>query len=337
MALIINSHLPWVRGHTASIPHRSAEMESALSSRDPAAVLALVVSAVDTQAATHDAKAARALLSSLVRSLEALLAGFHENHDFILAVTSSVVSCLRDRMVFDAEDLELRTVLWKLRFQDGDLRGSLDDYKRAADVLREASGLLAGRDSLSVQSCAEATIRIAQALLKADDLVAPNAAHDAIKRAQDIVFRKSDAGVPLVHENWILQFKACHAQIKDNNREFLVAARLYTELSRSTQFDEASILDVLLRAVRCVILAPAGHARQRVMATLARDERISLIDVNTKPRFHLAVLLRGVSMLTSVPAPVPPPSPPSTYHPLLDAAKDAKHARAHVSGSTNFV
>ena len=94
----------------------------------------------------------------------------------------------------------------------------------------------------------------------------------------------------LIHETnnkkYILFFKLCQARILDATRKFLEAASKYCtpllskvsnkdDLSFEQMVDESERLQCLSAAITCAVLAPAGPARSRILATLYKDERAS--------------------------------------------------------------
>ncbi len=256
-----------------------ALLDAAVAARDVDGVGALVAA---LSAEALDTKVARVVLVRLASALTALIeASWEANRDFARAASHGAVERLVARGAtgaIDEADFALRLVLYKLLWTDADVSGVPQDYGEAAKKLRDAAGLAGGRETLSVQVRAEGWVQVAQAFLKAEDDVGAEA---AVNAALLLVNKTNDAGDALVTWDWVVQFKACRAQLKDSKKAFLEAARLYGELSRlpSSCFDEASMLELLLRAVRCVLLAPAGPSRQRVMGTFMRDERIKQVDV----------------------------------------------------------
>lgn len=167
--------------------------------------------------------------------------------------------------VFEEADYSLRFLLYNIYW-------AYEDYLRAASVFAQAR---IDSPSLPLQESerAHSYVRVAQAYLKADDDVS---ADRFIKRASDYVFHAS------VGWETQVQYKACYAQILDAKRKFLEAAGRYIELAHlpPSQAEESDLLAMLERAVKCVVVAPAGPQRQRVMGTLYRDERLSMIDVS---------------------------------------------------------
>eukprot|EP01023_Acetabularia_acetabulum_P020601 TRINITY_DN20748_c0_g1_i1.p1 TRINITY_DN20748_c0_g1~~TRINITY_DN20748_c0_g1_i1.p1 ORF type:complete len:392 (-),score=65.37 TRINITY_DN20748_c0_g1_i1:118-1293(-) len=78
-----------------------------------------------------------------------------------------------------------------------------------------------------------------------------------------------------------LKYEVCSARIMDAKRKFLEAAQRYFGLStrqqhvEGVQISQADMMQALQSAVVCTILANAGPQRNRMLATLYKDERAS--------------------------------------------------------------
>ncbi|KAJ6632006.1 hypothetical protein B0H10DRAFT_2250693, partial [Mycena sp. CBHHK59/15] len=70
----------------------------------------------------------------------------------------------------------------------------------------------------------------------------------------------------------LLQFKLCQVHISDYRHKFLEAASQYHKLSYVGKIDEEERRHMLLVAVTCAVLAPAGPNCSRILASLYRDE-----------------------------------------------------------------
>jgi len=128
------------------------------------------------------------------------------------------------------------------------------DVDRLAFLVRCASNYISGEDDVSAERF--------------------------IRRAGDLVHRLPPAEVdPLV----IMKYRAAYTQMLDQKRRFLDAALRYMELMRQAGgvhgVGAAELRDMLEKAATCAILAPAGPQRQRVMATLMREEGIASVNV----------------------------------------------------------
>lgn len=71
-----------------------------------------------------------------------------------------------------------------------------------------------------------------------------------------------------------LTYKSCMASCQDYNQKFHQAATQYYRLAEKIN-DEETSLDKLSRGIKCVVLAPAGPSRDRLLAKYYRDERVS--------------------------------------------------------------
>ena len=218
--------------------------------------------------------AARAALRELESALEALPIA---STALLETVAAHAVDALRPRIAaFEDVDLRLRTLLYHVYWGGA-------DFFRAGEVLALAR-VDSSTATLSDSERAHAFVRVAQAYLAADDDVS---AERYIQRASEWVHR---ASVP-----WgvSVQYKVCWARILDAKRRFLEAALRYMEIARlpAEQLEASELVIMLESAARCIVLAPAGPPRARVMANLIRDERISEIDVRAEARSHRYSLL----------------------------------------------
>ncbi|KAK7470607.1 hypothetical protein VKT23_002031 [Stygiomarasmius scandens] len=147
-----------------------------------------------------------------------------------------------------------------LRFQLADILEEEEEWSEAARVLMGIS-LDAGQRPDSEKM--RVYVRIVRLLLEDEDSVQ---AETYFNRAQLLVHSANDKEI-------MLQFKLCQARISDYSRKFLEAASRYHELSYVAEIDEEERRHMLLAAVTCAVLAPAGPNRSRVLASLYRDER----------------------------------------------------------------
>jgi len=126
-------------------------------------------------------------------------------------------------------------------------------------------------------------IRIVRLLLEDEDSVQ---AETYYNRAALIAHTTTDKETQLA-------FKLCQARIMDYSRRFLEAAQRYHELSWVADIDEDERKHMLLAAVTCAVLAPAGPNRSRVLASLCRDERTAeLPTYNILSKMFLDRILR---------------------------------------------
>ncbi|KAJ3095923.1 COP9 signalosome complex subunit 4 [Physocladia obscura] len=119
-------------------------------------------------------------------------------------------------------------------------------------------------------------VRIVRLLLEDDD---DTAAEGFINRAAVIAgsdefesaAQTDKSGATLLLS---LQFKAAQARLLDFKRAFLPAAHKYLALSYLDAMAEEERIVCLVHAVSCALLAPAGPARSRLLATLYKDDRV---------------------------------------------------------------
>ena len=89
-----------------------------------------------------------------------------------------------------------------------------------------------------------------------------------------------------------LRYRSTQAQVLDGNRKFIDASLKYYELSRVTNQSIVAedLLQLLGKAVTCVILGKISVQRLRILSMLVNDSRIH--DLNTLDGYktHLYVL-----------------------------------------------
>ncbi|KAF9821165.1 hypothetical protein IEO21_00773 [Rhodonia placenta] len=200
----------------------------------------------------------RQVLSGLVRALETE------------TVTEPV---LKKRIVQDTlATIQPRAVSYEeqvnsLRFQLADILESEEEWSEAARTLMGISLDAGQRYVPSALSTDEEKfrvyLRIVRLLLEDEESVQ---AETYYNRAALLAPSTSD-------QESLIQFKLCQARINDYSRKFLEAASRYHELSWVVDVDEEERLNLLSSAMTCAVLAPAGPARSRVLASLCRDER----------------------------------------------------------------
>ena len=153
---------------------------------------------------------------------------------------------------------------FKLRYLLFQVYSGQTDWYRAATVLAPAKVETA---LATDEAKAGAYVKVAQAFMRAEDDVG---ADRFIKKSAEHVFKEG------VSPKLQVQHRCCQAQVLDAKRQFLLAAQRYADISHLplSEMREADLLNMLERAAKCAILAPAGPARARVMASLCRDERV---------------------------------------------------------------
>ncbi|CAA7259798.1 unnamed protein product [Cyclocybe aegerita] len=189
---------------------------------------------------------------------------------------------LRKRVVEDTLATVQPRIVNSLRFQLADILEEEEEWSDAARVLMGIS-LDSGQRSIADSEKLRVYVRIVRLLLEDEDSVQ---AETYYNRAALLVHSASD-------RETILQFKLCQARISDYSRKFLEAASRYHELSYVGEIDEEERRHMLLAAVTCAVLAPAGPNRSRVLASLYRDERTTdLPTYNILSKMFLDHILR---------------------------------------------
>ncbi|KAJ8515067.1 hypothetical protein ONZ45_g7479 [Pleurotus djamor] len=169
-----------------------------------------------------------------------------------------------------------------LRFQLADILESEEEWSEAARVLMAISTDSSQR-STSDEDKLRIYVRIVRLLLEDEDSV----------QAETYYNRAASLMHSTTNRETVLQFKLCQARISDYGRKFLEAASRYHELSWVGEIDEEERRHMLLAAVTCAVLAPAGPNRSRVLGSLYRDERTAdLPTYNILSKMFLDHILR---------------------------------------------
>ncbi|KAJ8456724.1 hypothetical protein ONZ45_g18604 [Pleurotus djamor] len=169
-----------------------------------------------------------------------------------------------------------------LRFQLADILESEEEWSEAARVLMAISTDSSQR-STSDEEKLRIYVRIVRLLLEDEDSV----------QAETYYNRAASLMHSTTNRETVLQFKLCQARISDYGRKFLEAASRYHELSWVGEIDEEERRHMLLAAVTCAVLAPAGPNRSRVLGSLYRDERTAdLPTYNILSKMFLDHILR---------------------------------------------
>jgi len=219
----------------------------------------------------------RQVLSELVKILGE---GGISDSDLRKRVVEDTLATVQPRIVSYEEQVNT------LRFQLADLLEEEEEWSDAARVLMGIS-LDSGQRSISDTEKLRVYVRIVRLLLEDEDSVQ---AETYYNRAALLVHSASD-------RETTLQFKLCQARISDYSRKFLEAASRYHELSYVGEIDEEERRHMLLAAVTCAVLAPAGPNRSRVLASLYRDERTAdLPTYNILSKMFLDHILRSAEV-----------------------------------------
>ncbi|TFK75873.1 hypothetical protein BDN72DRAFT_954424 [Pluteus cervinus] len=219
----------------------------------------------------------RQVLSELVKYLGE---GSIKDSDLRKRVVEETLATIQPRIVSYEEQVNA------LRFQLADLLEAEEEWSEAARVLMGIS-LDSGQRTTSDPDKLRIYVRIVRLLLEEEDSVQ---AETYYNRAALVMHSTTD-------KETILQFKLCQARISDYGRKFLEAASRYHELSYVGDIDEEERTQMLLAAVTCAVLAPAGPNRSRVLASLYRDERtIDLPTYNILSKMFLDHILRSAEV-----------------------------------------
>ncbi|KAF8655317.1 hypothetical protein AX16_003214 [Volvariella volvacea WC 439] len=244
-----------------------------LGQENPNAISADLRALVNTVVNQDSLVVGRQVLSELVKILGD---GNVKDTDLRKRLVEETLVIIQPRIVSYEEQVNT------LRFQLADLLEEEEEWSAAARVLMGTS-LESGQRSIGDEDKLRVYVRIVRLLLEDED---SGQAETFYNRAALLLPSTKDREV-------ILQFKLCQARIHDYSRKFLEAARSYHELSYIGDIDADERRHMLLAAVTCAVLAPAGPNRSRVLASLYRDERsVELPTYNILSKMFLEQILR---------------------------------------------
>ncbi|KAI9220750.1 hypothetical protein BC828DRAFT_405527 [Blastocladiella britannica] len=111
------------------------------------------------------------------------------------------------------------------------------------------------------------------------------------------IYLKRAGTLLMPHHDPVLQitYKLCGARILDAQRAFMPAAHKFLELSYSAVIDPEEKREYLIKSVTSAVLAGAGPNRSRLLASLAKDERIAELPRcygSVLEKMHLGRILR---------------------------------------------
>ncbi|KAJ7700131.1 hypothetical protein B0H17DRAFT_280752 [Mycena rosella] len=219
----------------------------------------------------------RQVLSELVKILGE---GAVKNADLRKTLVEDTLNTIQPRIVSYEEQVNI------LRFQLADILEQEEEWSEAARVLMGTS-LDSGQRAMAEGEKLRVYVRIVRLLLEDEDSIQ---AETYYNRAALLVHSTSD-------KETLLQFKLCQARISDYGRKFLEAASRYHELSYVGEIDEEERRHMLVAAVTCAVLAPAGPNRSRILASLYRDERtLDLPTYNILSKMFLDHILRSAEI-----------------------------------------
>ncbi|KAG5649032.1 hypothetical protein DXG03_000381 [Asterophora parasitica] len=251
-----------------------------LARPDPSALVADLHKLVDTVVNQESVGlvVGRQVLSELVKILGE---GSIKDVELRRRVVEDTLNTVQPRIVSYEEQVNT------LRFQLADLLEEEEEWSEAARVLMGIS-LDSGQRLIGDADKLRVYVRIVRLLLEDEENVQ---AETYYNRAALLVHSLTD------DRETLLQFKLCQARISDYGRKFLEAASRYHELSYVGEIDEDERRHMLLAAVTCAVLAPAGPNRSRVLASLYRDERtIDLPTYNILSKMFLDQILRSAEV-----------------------------------------
>ncbi|KAJ7179105.1 hypothetical protein C8R46DRAFT_886999 [Mycena filopes] len=225
----------------------------------------------------------RQVLSELVKILGE---GAIKEPDLRKTVVEGTLATIQPRIVSYEEQASSGPFVNILRFQLADILEEEEEWSEAARVLMGTS-LDSGQRAMADSEKLRVYVRIVRLLLEEEE---NSQAETYYNRAALLVHSTTDKVT-------LLQFKLCQARISDYGRKFLEAASRYHELSYVGDIDEEERRQMLMAAVTCAVLAPAGPNRSRILASLYRDERtIDLPTYSILSKMFLDHILRSAEI-----------------------------------------
>ncbi|KAK9466582.1 hypothetical protein V1512DRAFT_262984 [Lipomyces arxii] len=272
---------------SASQPDKIATLQSLLITLTALPDLQTYVETVLANAASLGLVVSRPVIASYISHIVKLQSGPSDKEDLLnhaLAVLQPVLTS------YEEQDSVVREHLATLYEVQG-------KSIKAATVLRGIK-LESGQRVISNDYRVEISVRILRNLL--DEEADPDVMDDddmpeteRILLAEDLINKTAGLVLKSNSELAKLQFKLAQAHVFDSRKRFLDACAKYYELSHQVIDVEGGIdaddrLSCLSSAVSCALLAPAGPARGRMLASLAKDERLK--DVNSGLLVESAIL-----------------------------------------------
>ncbi|KAK0230731.1 hypothetical protein IW262DRAFT_1340082 [Armillaria fumosa] len=260
-------------GQKDKAPTLSALLQEIISTQNRPSFTADLHTFVESLVNQDNLLIGRQILADVVKALTHAGIG---NHDIRKNAVEDTLAVVLPKIVSYEEQVIA------LRFQLADLLEEEEEWSSAARVLMSVYNE-SGQRSFTDNDRLSGYVRIVRLLLEEEDSVQ---AETYFNRAQLVVHSTND-------KETLLQFKLCQARISDYGRKFLEAASRYHELSYVGEIDEDERRQMLVAAVTCAVLAPAGPNRSRVLASLYRDERTSeLPTYNILSKMFLDHILR---------------------------------------------
>lgn len=147
------------------------------------------------------------------------------------------------------------------------VRNAMFNCYAANDEFEAAATIMNGCIAIPADQQVEMLLQVAQCYVSADDA---NSADLALRRVADLMGRSEEEASQANR----LRYRACKAQVADQQRKYEQAAALYASLSElEGDVVQSELEDFLERAATCAILDRAGPQRQRLLAKIYRDPR----------------------------------------------------------------
>jgi len=193
--------------------------------------------------------------------------------------------------LFALDSLQPRVISFEE--QSALIRQHLASIYEKEELWRDAALMLvgipidSGQKQYSLDYKLETYLKIAQLYLEDENPV----------EAEAYINRASLLQNETKNEQLKIRYKVCYAQVLDYRRKFLEAAQRYNELSLRNEIHETERIKAVEKAIICVILAPAGQLRSRMLATLLKDERCQLLPFHSiLEKMYLDRIIKSAEM-----------------------------------------
>eukprot|EP01035_Chromulina_nebulosa_P018507 gene18507-24224_t len=198
------------------------------------------------------------------------------NEDFE-QLGNNFISLIRQQQyigLFDETEYVLRNIMF-------DYYINTEQFKEAALILSQVN-FESSSYSIPPLEIANIFIKCAECSLEDDETV----------DAEVYVNRASQYMNDITDRHLQLRYRVTSARVLDANRKFLEASLRYYDLSITTDTEivQDDLLELLGKAITCVILAKAGPQRTRVLAQINKDDRLGQLEQLPKYSIHSNVL-----------------------------------------------
>ncbi|CAB3405978.1 unnamed protein product [Caenorhabditis bovis] len=185
----------------------------------------------------------------------------HYGQEEVKAIAEGILGIIKTRTIsYEDQVCILRLLLASIYEKEGRLKDAARTLIAInSDSSPKFNGPKANMEGAKAQLC----IRITRLLLECEE----------IDEAEQFVNRTSLLMVDVDSPDLIIEHKALQARVADAKRRFLEAAVKYYEMSQTDALPNSDRRTALEKTIVCILLAKPGAQRNRLLATLFKDER----------------------------------------------------------------